>query len=282
MFCLKNLLDLLIKLQNTVMKKMSLEERKTELEIKKLEDETGWFKKIVESITTISTLITAFIAAGTLLYAIYSGTITNIVNKLEKDNSALKTEVSNLDSNINKLKKEKIAINSEIQKSKLELIILKEKYSKEKIRLSYDIEIQKMQVKSVNQKLIFTEDCYVKAQVFISSYCRYDPQRISREISPYKLRFGKTNEEIVDLKISNIDYTQFLQQFAGYTIDSNWKLPYQYIVSNDKSITINIGDLRRWDEYEGINRKNRIEQFECWKKLDRVQKLKILNQIVRR
>ena len=252
---------------------MSLEERKIQLEIKKLEGEIGWFKRIVESISALSSLITAIIATGTLIYAIQSDLIQNLVKKLKNDNTALQTKVNKLNNEFNTLSKQKIVIDSEIQKSKLEFIILKEKYRKEKIKLSNDIAIQKMQLKSVNKKLEFTEDCYAEAERFIVRFCVYYIQHNDHDYHPNLLVFNKTIEEIAGLNFSNMDYVEFLLKYANF---QKVLMGSQFYLISDKTGKANIGPYKRTDRTESLYY---IHQFNCWKGLTKEQRVKLLKKV---
>lgn len=273
MFCLKNLLDLLIKLQNNLMGNMSPEERKTQLEIKKLEGETGLFKRTVEFISTLSSLITAIIAVGTLVYAIQSDLIKNLVTKLKNDNSALQVKVDRLNNEIKILGKEKMAIESKIQKSRAEFIVLEEKYRKEKIKLSQDIITQKKQVKSINDKLTFTEDCYSEAQKFIVRFCVYYVPYNDHDYHPNVLVFDKTNEEIANLNILKMNYVEFLINYANF---KKINRGYQEFLVSDKIREVHIDGFKRTDTNQTGNY---INQFECWKGLTKDQKIKMLTKV---
>lgn len=255
------------------MEKMSPEERKTQLEIKKLEGETSWFKRTGEFLSTISSLITAIIAFGTLWYAIDNKIIQNLVDKLKNDNTALQTKVNKLNNEFKTLSKQKIAIESEIQKRKTEFIVLKEKYRKEKIKLSYDIVTQKMQLKSINDKLTFTEDCYSEAQKFMVRFCVYYVPYNDHDSHPNVLVFGKTNEEIANLNILKMNYVEFLINYANF---KKINRGYQEFLVSDKIREVHIDGFKRTDTNQTGNY---INQFECWKGLTKDQKIKMLTKV---
>lgn len=252
---------------------MSLEDKKLELEIKKLEGETGWFKKTVEFLSTLSSLITAIIAIGTLVYAFNNEIIQNLVKKLKNDNSALQAKVGKLNNDVKVLSKEKITIEYEIQKRKVEFNVLKEKYRGEKTKLSIGIAVQKTQLKSVNDKLKFTEDCYSEAQKFIVRFCVYYTPYNDHDYHPNLLVFDKTDEEIASLDLSKIDYEEFLIKYAHFKKELRG---FQFYLISSKIREANIGPYKRTDRDETSIY---YRQYYCWKGLSKDQKMKLLKQV---
>lgn len=249
------------------MEEKSLEKRKTELEVKKLELETSIFKRIAERITTISTVITTAVAAGTLIYAIHQNVFKNLVENLNNDNKILNEKVDSLNNDIKTFTKQRAIIISEINRKKSELSEINKKYSEISIKLSN------------------TESHYAKAFTFIKYFCTNDIIYNDRLNHPYTLRFNKTNEEIIEVDISKMDFITFLKTFAGYVEKGEVNGSNKFLNSNDSTFTrsrrnilIYIG--RRGYENEFYALKEYSDQFECWKRLPKDQKAKLLRQVI--
>ena len=176
----------------------SLEDRKTELEIKKLELETNTCKRILDWVSLIPNFMTAIIAGVTLLYAIKQDVFKNLAENLKNDNKILHEKVDSLNNDINIFTKQRAIIISEINRKKLELREINEKYD------------------GISRKLSNTEDNYAKAFTFIKYFCVNDLIYNDKLNHPYTLRFNKTYKEIVNADISKMDFIEFLKTFAGY------------------------------------------------------------------
>ena len=249
------------------MEEKSLEDRKTELEIKKLELETNKSKRILDWISLIPNFITAIIAIGTLVYAINQDILKNLAENLKNDNKILNEKVGSLNNDIKIFTKQRATIISEINKKKLELRKINEKYN------------------GISTKLLNTENYYAKAFTFIKYFCVNDLVYNDRLNHPYILRFNKTNKEIVNSDISEMDFIEFLKTFAGYVGKKEANGVVKYLNSNDTTFTRTQRNIliyidRRGYESEFYALKEYSNQFECWKKLPKDQKEKLLRQVI--
>lgn len=247
------------------MEAKSLEDRKTELEIKKLELETNICKRILDWAILIPNIMTAIIAGITLWYAIKQDVFKNLAENLKNDNKILNEKVVSLNNDIKIFKKQKAIIISEINRKKLELREINEKYN------------------GISIKLSNTENNYAKSFTFIKFFCVNDLIYNGRVNHPYTLRFNKTNEEIIEADISKMDFITFLKKYSGYVEKTNAFT--KSLNSNDstftktrRSILFNIE--RRGYETEFYALKEYADQFESWKKLPKDQKLKLLKQVI--
>jgi hypothetical protein len=249
------------------MEEKSLEDRKTELEIKKLQLETNKSKRMLDWISLIPNFITAIIAIGTLVYAINQDILKNLAENLKNDNKNLNEKVDSLNNDIEIFTKQRAIIISEISRKKLELREINEKYA------------------GISRKLSNTENYYAKAFTFIKYFCVNDLVYNDRLNHPYTLRFNKTNKEIVEIDLSKMDFIKFLKTFAGYVEKGEVNGSNKYLNSNDSTFTRSRRNIliiigRRGYENEFYALKEYSDQFECWKKLPKDQKVKLLRQVI--
>ena len=265
---------------------MSLEERKIRLEIKKLEGETGCFKKTVELISTLSSLIIAVIAIVTFWYAYDEKIIQNLVAKLKNDNISLQIKVTELN-------KEKLSITNEINKKQKQLDSLKFKFDKEnnKYRLllskkDYLIRDMVTERDSLGKELVNTENCYSKAESFLNHFIVYDTLYMSElrgRKPPLQLRFNVKNEEIIEADILKMDYLEFLKQFADFTPNYQKGGVFGYLISKDGIVKIDISQpMRSTSRQLNSERKKYNKEFDCWKGLTKRQKRDLLIKVTER
>jgi hypothetical protein len=288
-------------------KKKVAELDKLNKEIKKIEAETeeiiskkrsAWAPMIGSIIIGIITLSitwgTGFfngklelIEAKALVMQVRKDSLSRRIDSLQsiyrKDSINFLTRIKNKDKNLDSLSQK--------------FIQDRKTFDKERVKYSYVISQKQKEIAGLKKEkdiLSFeiskAEDCVPKAKEFLLEYCvktkvpRLSYDSLIRQIPPppYKTRFNKSFEEIAKLDISKINYSEFLQSTANFKIvDNSFSVN---VVSEDGLISVivyaNRGNLTIRQAPAIIA--DITYKFECFKKLNPTQRLKLLNEVTRR
>lgn len=282
--------------------KKKLEIDKLRKELVKIDNETieiRWKKYSAWGPTIIAICSLIFVWANGFLDA-KSALVKAETLNLEGKRDALNVKIKDLNSKIDSLNSVSIFSISEIKRreeeiEKLEIQIFglnnkNLKYQQGIYRIQGQIKTLNSTKDSLNSEILKVENCFPKAKEFLLKYCvktnvsgmSTDSIIMMLSPPPYKTRFNKSLEEIANMDISKMNYIQFLEITSNFKISvSNLTVD---IVSEDGLIRVikeaNRGNLTIRQAPREIA--DISSRFECYKSLSVNQKLKLLNQVIRR
>lgn len=278
------------------------ENEKKSAELKKLNKEIAKIEAETEEIISKrgSAWAPTVIAICSVIIVYVNGCLTDSKSKLvqeETKNLKIKNDKSRVifhrDSLI--LISQKNKIQRQLDSLSQKFIEDKKKFDIERLKYGFVISQKEKEIGGLvakndssiknNTKLI---NCYSRATDFIKTYCIKDDEIPYQEafatiLKPFYHRFSRTFDEIAKMDVSSMNYQQFLIGVADYRIGSS-QLIDKFIISKDNKKTIELSVIQGH-----YNRKlisdlhNKLTgQFDCWKKLNEVERLQLLNQSINR
>ena len=282
--------------------KKKLEIDKLKKELVKIDHETTeirWKKYSAWGPTIIAICSLIFVWANGFLDA-KSALVKAETLNLEGKRDALNITIKKLNSEKDSLRNISFLYVSQIKRQKEEIENSEKLIGNLGSRIfNYRKEVSKKEIEigglvteknNLTSEISKVEDCFPRAKEFLLKYCvktnvsGMSMDSILRMFSPppYKTRFNNSLEEIAKMDISKMNYIQFLEVTSNFKI-SVGNLTVD-IVSEDGLVRVikeaNRGNLtirQAPREIADISSK-----FECYKNLSVNQKLKLLNQVIRR